>query len=72
MSYGVIMANRICSASSSITLRARIKITPGTFGKLAAVIEKEGGQLNAIDTVRVEDGYQIRDFTIFTCGPKHA
>ncbi|PWY56516.1 NAD-dependent malic enzyme [Legionella qingyii] len=66
------MANRICSASSSITLRARVKNTPGTFGKLAAVIEKEGGQLNAIDTVRVEDGYQIRDFTIFTCGPKHA
>ncbi len=71
-SNGVIMTNRICSASSSITLRARIKTTPGTFGKLAAVIEKEGGQLNAIDTVRIEDGYQIRDFTIFTCGPKHA
>ncbi|CAM2881926.1 malic enzyme-like NAD(P)-binding protein [Legionella anisa] len=61
-----------CSASNSITMRIRIKNSPRTFGKLAAAIEKEGGQIGAIDTVRIEADAQIRDITIYTCGPKHA
>lgn len=36
------MRNQKCSASNSITMRIRIKNAPGTFGKLAAAIEKEG------------------------------
>jgi malate dehydrogenase (oxaloacetate-decarboxylating) len=60
------------SASSSITMRVRIKNSPGTFGKLAAAIEGEGGQIGAIDTVRVETDAQIRDISIYTHGPEHA
>ncbi|WP_392537804.1 NAD-dependent malic enzyme [Legionella sp. 227] len=66
------MRNQKCSASNSITMRVRIKNAPGTFGKLAAAIEKEGGQIGAIDIVRVETDAQIRDITIYTCGTKHA
>ncbi|HHF7367339.1 TPA: malic enzyme-like NAD(P)-binding protein [Legionella bozemanae] len=66
------MVNQICSASNSITLRVRIKNSPGTFGELAAAIEKEGGQIGAIDTVRAETDAQIRDITIYTYGPNHA
>ncbi|MCW8409866.1 NAD-dependent malic enzyme [Legionella sp. PATHC035] len=66
------MRNQKCSASNSITMRVRMKNTPGTFGKLAAAIEKEGGQIGAIDIVRVETDAQIRDITIYTCGTKHA
>ncbi|KTD66979.1 MULTISPECIES: NAD-dependent malic enzyme [Legionella] len=66
------MRNQKCSASNSITMRVRIQNAPGTFGKLAAAIEKEGGQIGAIDIVRVETDAQIRDITIYTCGTKHA
>lgn len=72
MSNGVAMTNQIFSASSSITMRIRIKNSPGTFGKLASVIEAQGGQIGAIDTVRAETDAQIRDITIYTYGPEHA
>lgn len=72
MEHGVVMKIQKCSASNSITMRIRIKNSPRTFGKLAAAIEKEGGQIGAIDTVRIEADAQIRDITIYTCGPKHA
>ncbi|HRD69427.1 MAG TPA: malic enzyme-like NAD(P)-binding protein [Legionella sp.] len=66
------MINKAFSASSSITMRLRISNSEDVFSKLAAVIENEGAQIGAIDTVRAEKDFQIRDITIYTQGPQHA
>ena len=66
------MSNQIFSSASSFTLRIRIKNSPGIFGKLTSAIEEKGGQIGAIDTVRIESDAQIRDISMYTHGPEHA
>ena len=66
------MTTQSYSAAGSITMRVRVKNERGTFAKLTAVIEEQGGHIGAIDISRVEEDAQVRDITIYTQGPDHA
>jgi malate dehydrogenase (oxaloacetate-decarboxylating) len=59
------------SPSFSATLRLRLEDAPGTFAKVADAIGDSGGLLGAIDIVRVERGYKIRDVTVMAAGDEH-
>jgi malate dehydrogenase (oxaloacetate-decarboxylating) len=60
------------SASFSLTLRARLDDTPGTFADLARAIADAGGLLDAIDLVRVEAGRKVRDVSVLATDGAHA
>jgi malate dehydrogenase (oxaloacetate-decarboxylating) len=55
---------RIPSPSYSITVRAEIENSIGKFSQIANVISFAGGDLGAIDIVRVEKGKIVRDITV--------
>jgi len=59
------------SPSFSATLRLKLQDAPGTFAKVADAIGAAGGLLGAIDIVRVERGYKIRDVTVSAGGDEH-
>jgi malate dehydrogenase (oxaloacetate-decarboxylating) len=59
------------SASFSATLRVHLDDTPGSFARLAAAIADEGGLLDAIDLVRVEEGKKVRDVTVLAIDADH-
>ena len=59
------------SPSFSATLRLKLEDAPGTFAKVADAIGDAGGLLGAIDIVRVERGYKIRDVTVSAGGDEH-
>ena len=52
------------SASFSATLRVHLDDRPGAFADLARAIGDAGGNLGAIDLVRVEAGKKVRDITV--------
>ena len=52
------------SASFSATVRVRLDNKPGSFASLASAIGSAGGSLGAIDLVRVDPHFKIRDVTI--------
>jgi malate dehydrogenase (oxaloacetate-decarboxylating) len=52
------------SPSYSITLRLEIINQVGMFGKIATAIGEAGGDIGAVDIVRVGKGVIIRDFTV--------
>ncbi|NCO67541.1 MAG: NAD-dependent malic enzyme [Nitrospirae bacterium CG_4_10_14_0_8_um_filter_41_23] len=52
------------SPSYSITLRLEIVNQVGMFGKIATAIGKTGGDIGAVDIVRVGKGMIVRDITI--------
>ena len=53
------------SASFSATLRVHLDDRPGAFADLARAIGDAGGNLGAIDLVRVEHGKKVvRDVTV--------
>jgi malate dehydrogenase (oxaloacetate-decarboxylating) len=52
------------SPSYSITLRLEIVNQVGMFGKIATTIGEAGGDIGAVDIVRVGKGNIVRDFTI--------
>src|SRR3954470_18454731 len=52
------------SASFSATLRVHLDDRPGAFAALARAIGDAGGNLGAIDLVRVESGKKVRDITV--------
>ena len=60
------------TASYSITVRAKIPDTPGSFAKVATAIGEAGGNLGAIDLVEVRKGYKVRDITVATSDEDHA
>src|SRR5687768_103313 len=60
------------TASYSITVRAKIPDTPGSFARVATAIGEAGGNLGAIDLVEVRKGYKVRDITIATSDEDHA
>ncbi len=62
---------RIPSPSYSITIRAEIDNRVGMFSLIAGVISQVGGDLGAIDIVRVEKGKIIRDITVNARDEKH-
>lgn len=52
------------SPSYSITIRVEIENRIGMFAKIATAISSAGGDLGAVDIVRVEKGRVIRDITV--------
>jgi malate dehydrogenase (oxaloacetate-decarboxylating) len=62
--------NYITSANA-VTIRLRIKNKPGGLAAVTAAIAEMGGNLGAIDIVRVEQEHLIRDLTIDTAGDEH-
>jgi malate dehydrogenase (oxaloacetate-decarboxylating) len=52
------------SASFSATLRVHLDDRPGAFADLARAIGDAGGNLGAIDLVRVEASKKVRDITV--------
>ena len=59
------------SASFSATLRVHVDDRPGAFAELAHAIGEAGGNLGAIDLVRVESGKKIRDVTVDAASADH-
>jgi malate dehydrogenase (oxaloacetate-decarboxylating) len=59
------------SAQFSATLRVRLANHPGAFAALAAAIAEEGGLLDAIDLVRVDDDTKVRDITVLASDADH-
>jgi len=61
------MPNNICtpspSPSYSITIRVEIENRIGMFARIAMAISSAGGDMGAVDIVRVEKGKIIRDIT---------
>jgi malate dehydrogenase (oxaloacetate-decarboxylating) len=55
---------RAPSPSYSITVRAEIENRVGKFSQIATMVSQAGGDLGAIDIVRVEKGKIIRDITV--------
>ena len=58
-------ANNVCgpSPSYSITIRVEIENRIGMFAKIATAIGSAGGDMGAVDIVRVEKGKIVRDIT---------
>src|SRR5438876_8302909 len=59
------------SASFSATLRVHLDDRPGAFADLAHAIGDAGGNLGAIDLVRVESGKKVRDVTVDAASADH-
>jgi malate dehydrogenase (oxaloacetate-decarboxylating) len=59
------------SASFSATLRVHLDDRPGAFADLARAIGDQGGNLGAIDLVRVEAGKKVRDITVDAASAEH-
>src|SRR5213592_4382355 len=59
------------SASFSATLRVHLDDRPGAFADLARAIGDAGGNLGAIDLVRVESGMKVRDVTVDAASADH-
>jgi malate dehydrogenase (oxaloacetate-decarboxylating) len=59
------------SASFSATFRVHLDDRPGAFADLARAIGDAGGNLGAIDLVRVEAGKKIRDITVDAASADH-
>lgn len=60
------------SASNSITVRLAIKNRPGMLAKVTSVIGEQGGNIGAIDIVRVKEDKLVRDITINARSDNHA
>jgi malate dehydrogenase (oxaloacetate-decarboxylating) len=60
------------SASYSATLRVHLDDEPGAFAALVGAIAAVGGNLDAIDLVRVEGGKKVRDVVVLATDAEHA
>ncbi len=59
------------SASFSLTLRVNIQNHPGKLGEITTTIGKAGGDIGAIDIVRVGKGFIVRDITVNAASEEH-
>jgi malate dehydrogenase (oxaloacetate-decarboxylating) len=59
------------SASYSLTMRVEIPAAAGSFAKVAAAIGEAGGDLGAIDLVRVGKDHTVRDMTVAAADADH-
>ncbi|HWE80315.1 MAG TPA: NAD-dependent malic enzyme [Gaiellaceae bacterium] len=59
------------SASFSATLRVHLDDRPGAFADVARAIADAGGNLGAIDLVRVEASKKVRDVTVDAASADH-
>ena len=55
----------------SITIRLEIPNQVGLFGKIATVIGERGGDVGAVDIVKVGKGVIVRDFTVNARDERH-
>ena len=55
----------------SITIRAEYPNAPGMLGKISSAIGGAGGDLSAVDVVKVARNVMTRDFTVNTLGQQH-
>lgn len=62
---------RIPSPSYSITIRVEIENRIGKFSQVANMISQVGGDMGAIDIVRVEKGKIVRDITVNARDEQH-
>ncbi|MBI5409907.1 MAG: NAD-dependent malic enzyme [Nitrospirae bacterium] len=62
---------RLPSPSYSITIRVEIENRVGMFSLIADAVSRAGGDLGAIDIVRVEKGKIIRDITVDARDERH-
>jgi malate dehydrogenase (oxaloacetate-decarboxylating) len=60
------------SASNAVTFRLKLGHSAGALAKITTAIASLGGNIGAIDIIRVEDGNIIRDITVETSGEEHA
>ena len=60
------------SAGFAFTARCRIANEPGMLGRLTSRLGELGGDLRAIDIVRIESAYIIRDLTVLAASEQHA
>ena len=60
------------SASYSFILRSETSNRPGTLGRVTTAIGEEGGDIGAIDIVRVGGGRMVRDLTVAARDEAHA
>ncbi len=59
------------SPSFSLTLRVKIENNPGKLGEITTIIGTAGGDIGAIDIVRVGEGFIIRDITVNAYSEEH-
>lgn len=59
------------SASYSLTIRVELANRPGTLGRVTTAIGEEGGDIGAIDIVRVKDGKMVRDINVAASDEAH-
>jgi malate dehydrogenase (oxaloacetate-decarboxylating) len=60
------------SASYSVILRTETNNRPGTLGRVTTAIGEAGGDIGAIDIVRVGGGLMVRDVTVAARDETHA
>jgi malate dehydrogenase (oxaloacetate-decarboxylating) len=59
------------SASYSLTIRVELSSRPGTLGRVLSAIGGAGGDVDAVDLVRVTSTSVIRDITVAASGEEH-
>src|SRR5919204_240530 len=59
------------SASYSLTIRVELSSRPGTLGRVLSAIGGAGGDVDAVDLVRVTSSSVIRDITVAASGEEH-
>jgi malate dehydrogenase (oxaloacetate-decarboxylating) len=59
------------SASYSLTLRCEIPNSPGQLGRLALTVGEAGGDVGAVDIVRIDSRVVVRDITINASNEAH-
>ncbi len=60
------------SPGNAVTIRLKLDHRAGVLALATAVIGKCGGNIGAIDIIRIEDGKIVRDITVDTTGPEHS
>ncbi|MFV0388625.1 MAG: NAD-dependent malic enzyme [Pyrinomonadaceae bacterium] len=60
------------SPSFSTTIRTKISNKPGKLGVITTAIGEAGGDLGAIDIVRIGDGFIVRDITVNAYSEEHS
>lgn len=65
-------ANLATSASNSITIRLMLDHRAGVLAKATAVIGENGGNIGAIDIIRIDGDKIARDISVDTAGPDHS
>lgn len=60
------------SVSNSITVRLKLAPQASVLGSVFSVIGEHGGNVGAVDTVRVEGQQIVRDISVDTAGVEHA